>query len=356
MQEVQFDRVNFCRGERDLVLRNVSFSVAAGSFTSILGPSGCGKSTILRLIAGLERPKSGSVSVRGRNVADHAIANSEVGLVFTDYALFPHLSVYDNITFGLRGPDANEARIQYRANEMLLLLNLEHLRTRFPGALSGGEQQRVALARALVMDLPILLLDEPLANLDARLRRQLRDEIRGLQRRLGKTVIYVTHDFVEAMAVSDRIVLINEGEVAQVGTPRELYETPASTFVASFVGDMALFEVTVNEEGFAYLGPLSVAVRNPMAAGRAQLLIRPEAWRIEPAKRGAINGKVLRNAYRGHVIEYYLQTDLGEIFATSIHVRALIQPGTPVSISLRDVGHHLINLDQYDHVPEPTTL
>ena len=342
MHEVFVDAVSKTRGTDNVVLREVTFSASRGSFTSVLGPSGCGKSTLLRLIAGLEQPSQGIVWVRGRNLVDQSVGDSEVGLVFPDYALFPHLSVFNNVAFGLRNQSIATTQLYSRVSAMLELLGLESLSSRLPGSLSGGEQQRVALARALVLELPILLLDEPLANLDAHLRRQLRDEIRGLQRRLGITVIYVTHDFVEAMAVSDQIVLMNQGKVVQIGSPRDLYEAPATTFAASFIGDMALFEVSVGDGGCVSLGRLNLSIPGTAPAPCAQLLVRPEAWRIEPAKQGGIHGKVLRSAYLGHLVEYYLETDIGEIFATSSHVRALMQPGTPVSVSLRDSGYHLI--------------
>ncbi|MDO5646779.1 ABC transporter ATP-binding protein [Paracoccus sp. (in: a-proteobacteria)] len=218
------------------VLHDVNITMPAGKFTALLGPSGCGKSTLLRLIAGFDSPDSGQILLDGRDIVTLAPAERNVSMVFQNYALFPHLSVAQNILFGLavrRTPAAEQDRI---LGQVAPMVGLDTLLDRKPGQLSGGQQQRVALARAIVSERPVCLMDEPLSNLDAKLRAEMRVEIRALQQRLGLTMVYVTHDQVEAMTMADRIVVMNGGHVDQIATPRELYERPATVFVARFIG------------------------------------------------------------------------------------------------------------------------
>ncbi len=218
----------------------VSLLVEDGTLVTLLGPSGCGKTTTLRIIAGLETPSEGQVLIGGRDVSDLPPADRNVSLVFQSYALFPHLSVLDNVAYGPRVQGARPAEAQGRAREALALLGLEGFEARLPSQLSGGQQQRVAVARALVLKPAVLLFDEPLSNLDARLRRRVRDEIRGLQRRLGVSVVYVTHDREEALAVSDRIIVMDQGRVAESGPPGELFAAPRTAFVADFLAEATL--------------------------------------------------------------------------------------------------------------------
>jgi sn-glycerol 3-phosphate transport system ATP-binding protein len=215
---------------------DVSFSVDAGTMTVLLGPSGCGKSTTLRMLAGLEEPTSGSIAIDGRDVAGLAGAARGVSMVFQSYALFPHMTVADNITFGLSVRHTPKAEMAERLRRVAALLGLEPLLARKPSQLSGGQQQRVALARALISEAPVCLLDEPLSNLDAKLRQDLRHEIRALQQRLGITMVYVTHDQTEAMSMADTVILMNAGRIEQQGRPAELFERPASLFAARFIG------------------------------------------------------------------------------------------------------------------------
>src|SRR3982751_6303672 len=220
-----------------IAVNDVSFDIGAGTLVTLLGPSGCGKTTILRMLAGLELPSSGTIRIGGEDVTSRPAAERDVSMVFQSYALFPHMSVLENVRYGLvvsgkaKGP-ANE-----QARAALSTVGLKGLDARLPSELSGGQQQRVAVARALVLEPSVLLFDEPLSNLDARLRRQMREEIRDLQQRLSLTVVYVTHDQAEAMAVSDRIIVMNKAVIAQEGAPRELYEQPRDAFVAGFMGD-----------------------------------------------------------------------------------------------------------------------
>jgi iron(III) transport system ATP-binding protein len=214
-----------------------SFSIAAGTLITLLGPSGCGKTTTLRLIAGLELPTAGSIRIGGADVTQTSAAERDVSMVFQSYALFPHMSVLENVRYGLVVSRMPKAQADDRARGAMATVGLTGFDARLPSELSGGQQQRVAVARALVLEPAVLLFDEPLSNLDARLRRQMREAIRDLQQRLSLTVVYVTHDQAEAMAVSDRIIVMNKAVIAQEGAPRELYEQPRDPFVAGFMGD-----------------------------------------------------------------------------------------------------------------------
>ncbi|HVW93227.1 MAG TPA: ABC transporter ATP-binding protein [Devosia sp.] len=219
---------------------DISFVVEPGTMTVLLGPSGCGKSTTLRMLAGLDEPTSGSITIDGRDVAGLAGAARGVSMVFQSYALFPHMTVAANITFGLSVRHTPRAETAERLGRVAALLGLEPLLARKPGQLSGGQQQRVALARALISEAPVCLLDEPLSNLDAKLRQDLRHEIRALQQRLGITMIYVTHDQTEAMSMADAVILMNSGRIEQQGRPADLYDRPASLFAARFIGASAM--------------------------------------------------------------------------------------------------------------------
>jgi sn-glycerol 3-phosphate transport system ATP-binding protein len=263
----------------------ISFTVEDGSLTVLLGPSGCGKSTTLRMIAGLDDPTSGAIEIGGKNVEGKTGAARGVAMVFQSYALFPHLSVADNITFGLSVRKTPKEEIGRRLNETAELLGLEKLLARKPGQLSGGQQQRVALGRALIAHAPVCLLDEPLSNLDAQLRQELRREIRGLQQRLGVTMIYVTHDQTEAMSMADQVVLMRAGRIEQAGSPAELYERPASLFAARFIGgsSMNLLDLATTPAGAAIAGHDATLVPGPGRKGLV-LGLRPEDIDINSAR------------------------------------------------------------------------
>ncbi len=217
-------------------VNNITLEVKPGELLTFLGPSGCGKTTTLRMIAGFEQPDAGTVSIGNKDVTNLMVNKRDIGFVFQNYALFPHLSIYENVAYGLKVRGVSSTDIPDRVREVLQLVNLEGYQTQFPHQISGGEQQRVALARAIVIKPKVLLLDEPLSNLDAKLRINTRGEIRKLQKALGITAVYVTHDQEEAMAISDRIVVINNGNIIQIGTAEELYYNPATMFVAKFIG------------------------------------------------------------------------------------------------------------------------
>ncbi|SFI54303.1 ABC transporter ATP-binding protein [Albimonas pacifica] len=264
-------------------VEDVSLRVPAGTFTSILGPSGCGKSTLLRLISGLERPQAGTVRIAGRDVTHEPASARGLAMVFQSYALFPHLSVRENILFGLRVRRSAAAEREARYAEAVAMLGLEGLGGRRPAALSGGQRQRVALARAVVSGHRLCLMDEPLSNLDAKLRQSVRRDIRALQRRLGLTVIYVTHDQTEAMSLSDQVVLMRAGRVEQAGSPVALYERPATAFAAEFVGDPPMAMI----DGAA-LGEPGVTVG-----------VRPEHLAAAPAGAGDLAGRIVGVEYLG---------------------------------------------------------
>jgi len=238
---IELHEINKSFGD-NLVVKNLSLSMEAGKFLSILGGSGCGKTTTLRMIAGFESPSSGTILIEGKDVSRVPPSRRNLGMVFQNYALFPNMTVRRNIAFGLRIARASAREIQERVDEMLALIKMEDYGDRYPHQLSGGQQQRVALARAIAVRPKALLLDEPLSALDAKIRIQLRDDIRNIQQELGITTIYVTHDQEEAMSISDQIAVMHEGRVEQIGTPLEIYHNPATSYVASFVGTLNLLE------------------------------------------------------------------------------------------------------------------
>src|SRR5947208_9649325 len=260
----------------------ISFTIDAGTLVTLLGPSGCGKTTTLRLIAGLEMATSGQILIGEEDVTLRSAADRDVSMVFQSYALFPHMSVFENVAYGPTVQRMSKAQIREVVQEKLSLVGLAGLENRSPSELSGGQQQRVAVARALVMEPQVLLFDEPLSNLDAKLRRRVREEIRELQLKLDLTVAYVTHDQEEALAVSDRIIVMADGRIAQSGTPVELYEQPASLFVADFIGDANLVKAELVEErgdrALVRLGLLDLDLpRRGAHKGAVTLAVRSES-------------------------------------------------------------------------------
>ena len=275
----------------EVAVDNIDLTVASGEFFSLLGPSGCGKTTTLRLIAGFEQPTSGKILLDGVDVSDVPPHRRNVNTVFQSYALFPFLTVFDNVAFGLRHRKLDKADLNRRVGEALELVRMTSFAKRRPGQLSGGQQQRVALARALVLNPAVLLLDEPLGALDAKLRRSLKVELKALQERVGITFLYVTHDQEEALTMSDRLAVMNAGKIVQIGTPREVYEEPADTYVADFLGAANLMEIWVSSAGppaSLRLGDWALTSARCEAAsgggdftGKAHAVIRPERVRIE---------------------------------------------------------------------------
>ena len=326
---------------------NIDLSVSGGEFFSLLGPSGCGKTTTLRLIAGFEEPTAGRILLDGVDVSQMPPHKRNVNTVFQSYALFPFLSVFDNVAFGLKHASVSKEELRTRVGEALSLVSMAGFSARRPSQLSGGQQQRVALARALVLKPSVLLLDEPLGALDAKLRRSLKVELKALQERVGITFIYVTHDQEEALTMSDRLAVMNAGRIAQIGTPQEVYESPADGYVADFLGAANLLPVSVSDRvpGGAsqlMLGEVALSTTNevPAAAGAAaQAVIRPERVRVEElgsAGQNRVPALVDRLVYLGAATQVMLRLATGESLqavAANEDAAAWAQ-GTPVHVYL----------------------
>ncbi|MGO2242033.1 MAG: ABC transporter ATP-binding protein [Halomonas sp.] len=296
---IRLERVAKCWGATTAV-DDISFDVTPGQFVILLGPSGCGKSTTLRMIAGLEEASSGRITIGDRDVTRLPPGDRGLSMVFQSYALFPHLSVADNIVFGLRSRKVPKAEQRERLAKVAELVDLTDYLNRKPAQLSGGQRQRVALARSIISEHPICLMDEPLSNLDARLRSDMRREIKALQSRLEMTVIYVTHDQVEAMSMGDRVILMENGKIVQDGTPDELYNRPASAFAASFIGSpaMSLLPLIKGDQHAVIEGEPSTAVA-PIEAAGGQLGIRPEDIELRPTTGSGVLARVLSDEYLG---------------------------------------------------------
>jgi iron(III) transport system ATP-binding protein len=323
-----------------LAVAGIDFDVPRGTLTTLLGPSGCGKTTTLRLIAGLESPSGGQILIDGRDVTTLGPAERNVSMVFQSYALFPHMSVLENVCYGLSVSGVKAVEATRRAHQAMESVGLTGYDSRLPSELSGGQQQRVAVARSLVLEPSVLLFDEPLSNLDAKLRRSMREEIRALQQRLNLTVAYVTHDQSEALAVSDQIIVMNAGSIAQSGTPQNLYETPSTEFVAGFMGEAMLLSGQSRHDGQVELGPLVFLPSRPMAAGPVRVALRPEAWRLDrpgSAPEVGLQGRVVKSAYLGSTMEVTVQTELGAIFVLTPEVQHTWQSGD--AAQLRLTGH-----------------
>jgi iron(III) transport system ATP-binding protein len=300
---------------------NVSFTIEPGTLVTLLGPSGCGKTTMLRMAAGLETASAGRILIGGADVTNLAASERNVSLVFQSYALFPHMSVLENVCYGPISAKVDKARARELAQAKLTMLGLGGLENRLPSELSGGQQQRVAVARALVLEPAVLLFDEPLSNLDAKLRRRVRQEIRELQQSLQLTVLYVTHDQSEALAVSDEIIVMEKGRIAQQGTPQALYRSPASHFLADFIGDANLVEGELIKQGdttlFSAAGVALPVHADRLADGRAvgpaTLALRPHRLRLVAAGAAGLTGTCRRADYLGSHIEVLVNTPWGEL-------------------------------------------
>lgn len=323
-----------------LAVKGVSFDVPAGTLTTILGPSGCGKTTILRMIAGLESPTSGSIFMGSRDVTALGPAERNVSMMFQSYALFPHMNVIENVSYGLRMSGVRKNEASARAREMLKGVGLVGFDDRLPSELSGGQQQRVALARALVLEPAVLLFDEPLSNLDARLRREMREEIRNLQQRLKLTVAYVTHDQSEALAVSDQIIVMDHGVIAQRGTPEQLYGHPESEFVAGFMGEAMVFAALAQPDGRVQMGPLTLTPRLAVPPGIVKVAVRPEAWYIGAAV--GLPATVRKAAFLGNFYEYAFDTALGSVFVVSTDLAHPLTAGAETTLSLTNHGVSIV--------------
>jgi iron(III) transport system ATP-binding protein len=340
---VVLDRVRKQYGTVTAV-EEVSITIKPGTLVTLLGPSGCGKTTTLRMVAGLEMPSAGRILIGDKDVTLLPPNERDVSMVFQSYALFPHMTVLENVSYGLADAALSKAQRLEKAREGLRLVGLEGYDERLPSELSGGQQQRVACARALVLEPQVLLFDEPLSNLDAKLRRRMREEIRDLQQKLHLTSIYVTHDQEEALAVSDRIVVMNKGRIAQEGTPADLYERPADSFVADFIGGANLIpcEIMRHEEAAALVRFGNVELRvpaprvdgGPGAANSGYLVVRSAAVALTEAGRAAdLTATVRKATYLGGHWEYTLDTAFGPLFLAQ-PVGKRFEQGSTVALQL----------------------
>jgi iron(III) transport system ATP-binding protein len=314
---------------------DVHLSVSKGELVTFLGPSGCGKTTLLRMIAGFETPTAGRILFDDRDVTEIMVNKRDIGFVFQNYALFPHMTIFDNVAYGPRARKLPETKIQQKVSESLALVGLPNVAARYPNQLSGGEQQRIALARVLAMEPQVLLMDEPLSNLDAKLRIQMRIEIRRIQKQLGLTCLYVTHDQKEALTLADRIVVMNKGRVEQVDSPFELYANPTTLFVADFIGQANVLKGVVHavaaDTVTVGLYDKTYAVRS-LPGGHYQtenlvsLVVRPESLRLGPDSPDAIAGRVQLRTFVGDRLEYEVTLPDERL----IHVEEPYMANTPV--------------------------
>ncbi len=347
---VEFNQVSKVYGGSVTAVDNVSLRVEAGELVTLLGPSGCGKTTTLRMIAGLEKATSGTITIGDIDVTGLPATDRDVTMVFQSYALFPHMTVLENVSYGLSMSGLQKPDVRERAEQGLDLVGLSGYGSRLPSELSGGQQQRVAVARALVLEPQVLLFDEPLSNLDAKLRRQVREDIRDIQTRLGLTVVYVTHDQEEALAVSDRIIVMNNAVIAQIGTPRELYEAPASEFVADFIGEANILDAEIerlaNGQAEVRLGSVQMALKAgpEHKPGPVRLAVRPGRIRLNPAGTAdSIAGVIDKGTYVGSHMEYRVDTDHGVMFIVSQEVAQAYVQGDAVGVTFATTGPVLLS-------------
>ena len=319
------------------VINGLSLTIDPGEFFTLLGPSGCGKTTLLRMIIGFNSIEGGTISVDGRVINDIPVNERNMGMVFQNYAIFPHMSVAENVAFGLRTRRLPKDEIGRLVDEILEVVKIRHLKDRMPTQLSGGQQQRVALARAIVIHPQVLLMDEPLSNLDAKLRVEMRNAIKRIQQQIGITTVYVTHDQEEALAVSDRIAIMHEGVIQQIGTPQQIYQRPANRFVASFIG-LSNFLKARLQDGVLDFGSCRVPLAGlaPRAASCSEVLVsvRPEEFAISGAEGSGIPATVRSSVFLGVTTHYFLELVDGqeiEVIRPS-ETGALIAAGTAVRL------------------------
>lgn len=342
---VRFENVSKRFGRDVVAVDNINLNVEAGKLVTLLGPSGCGKTTTLRMIAGLEMATDGRILIGDQDVTTLPATDRDVSMVFQSYALFPHMTVLENVAYGLSFSGFSKGESRERALAGLDLVGLKGFDARLPSELSGGQQQRVAVARALVLEPQVLLFDEPLSNLDAKLRRQVREDIRAIQKDLGLTVVYVTHDQEEALAVSDEIVVMRNAAIAQIGTPRSLYDAPVDQFVADFIGEANILPCTIETvEGET----ATIAIEDyrhtlparGLGAGPAKLAVRPS--RLVIGAHEGFKARVVKSTYVGVRMEYTLEASFGTMFAVQDDVDNPLDVGTDVTVGFAPKGPVLL--------------
>jgi iron(III) transport system ATP-binding protein len=342
---VRFEGVSKRFGKDVVAVDNIDLFVETGKLVTLLGPSGCGKTTMLRMIAGLEMATSGRILIGDTDVTTLPATDRDVSMVFQSYALFPHMSVLENVSYGLSFSGFSKAETRDRALAGLDLVGLKGFDARLPSELSGGQQQRVAVARALVLEPQVLLFDEPLSNLDAKLRRQVREDIRAIQKDLGLTVVYVTHDQEEALAVSDEIVVMRNASVAQMGTPRQLYDAPVDRFVADFIGEANLLPCTIesisgDEATIAIENYRHRLASRGIPAGPATLAVRPSRLVIGAPQ--GFRSRIAKATYVGVRMEYTLEATFGSFFAVQDDVDSPLTVGDEVTVGFAEKGPVLL--------------
>ena len=346
--EVKFENITK-KFNQTTAVDNVSCKFEAGTLTTLLGPSGCGKTTSLRIIAGLERATSGKILVDDEDVTLLPATDRDVSMVFQSYALFPHMSVIENVSYGLKMINIEKKDYIEKSLETLKLVNLEGYENRMPSELSGGQQQRVAVARAIVLEPKVLLFDEPLSNLDAKLRRQVREDIREIQQKLGVTTIYVTHDQEEALAISDKVIVMNNAVIAQEGSPKNLYNFPKNRFVANFIGDANVVEAKINTKNSnSYdlkIAEMNIKVNSDIELdGNVSIALRPEKIFINREKNeNCIHATINNASFVGNSYQYILNSEAGKLYVVSGETNNIFKVGEKVFLSINDQDVIILN-------------
>ncbi len=323
---------------KNIILRDFNLEVEKGDFVSLLGSSGCGKTTTLRLIAGFSEPEEGKLVFSGRDITHVPLHKRNFGFVFQSYALFPHMTVYDNVAFGLKMRRVPKDEMRRRVLEMLELVDLKGFEDRYPREMSGGQRQRVALARAMVIRPDLMLFDEPLSNLDAKLRVKMRVEIRRIQQELGFTAIYVTHDQEECFAISDKVAIMNQGVIEQMGTPAEIFNGPRTEFIARFVGFENFFTITRQQDMWQTESGIPVRLSSSPARDTCKACIRPEDVQIAGSGsqlENGVPGLVTVATFLGRMVQYNVRTDIGE-FVVKTEQSQVYSIGSAVRLGLRE--------------------